>query len=46
MMFSPEADGLVEEIAALDTDNMTPIEALNILNRLKAKSSKALGNKI
>ena len=46
MMFSPEADGLVEEIAALDTDKMTPIEALNILNRLKAKSSKALGNKI
>ena len=42
MMFSPEADGLVEEIAALDTDNMTPIEALNILNKLKAKSSKAV----
>ncbi len=42
MMFSPEADGLVEEIATLDTDNMTPIEALNILNKLKAKSSKAV----
>ncbi len=42
MMFSPEADGLVEEIAALDTDNMTPIEALNILNKLKTKSKEAL----
>ena len=42
MMFSPEADGLVEEIAELDTDNMTPIEALNILNKLRKRSRDAL----
>ena len=42
MMFSPEADGLIEEIAGLDTDNMTPIEALNILNKLRKRSRDAL----
>ena len=42
MMFSPEADGLVEEIAELDTDNITPIEALNILNKLRKRSRDAL----
>ncbi len=44
MMFSPKADGLVEEIAELDTDNMTPIEALNILNKLRKRSREALKN--
>ena len=42
MMFSPEADGLVEEIAELDTDSMTPLEALNILSKLRKRSRKAL----
>ena len=42
MMFSPKADGLIEEISELDTDNMTPIEALNILNKLKSKCLNAL----
>ncbi|MBR1487175.1 MAG: DNA mismatch repair protein MutS, partial [Synergistaceae bacterium] len=44
MMFSPEADGIIEEIAELDTNNITPIEALNILNKLRARSQKALEN--
>ena len=44
MMFSPKADGLIEEIAELDTDNMTPIEALNMLNKLKSKSLEALNS--
>ena len=42
MMFTPEADGLIEEISSLDTNNITPIEALNILNTLQKKSRKAL----
>ena len=44
MMFTPEADGIIEEISALDTNNITPIEALNILNKLRAKCQKALKN--
>ncbi|MBQ6774882.1 MAG: DNA mismatch repair protein MutS [Synergistaceae bacterium] len=40
MMFSPEADGTIEEIAALDVNNMTPVEALNTLSKLVAKSLK------
>ncbi len=44
MMFTPEADGIIEEISALDTNNMTPLEALNILNKLRAKCQNALKN--
>lgn len=38
MMFSPEGDAVIEELAGLDTDNMTPLEALRTLNRLSTKS--------
>ena len=41
MMFSPESDAIIEELAELDTDNMTPIEALKLLHRMKEKSRDA-----
>ncbi len=41
MMLSPEADAVVEELAEIDTDNITPMEALRILHRLKDKSCYA-----
>ncbi len=41
MMFSPEADGIIEELASLDIDNMTPKQALNALYKLKEKSKQA-----
>ncbi|MBQ7155734.1 MAG: DNA mismatch repair protein MutS [Synergistaceae bacterium] len=40
MLFSPEADAIIEELRALDTDNITPKEALKILDRLKDKASE------
>lgn len=40
MLFSPEADAIVEELKELDTDNITPKEALKILDRLKQKASE------
>ena len=41
MLLSPESDAVVEELAEIDTDNITPIEALKILHRLKEKSKEA-----
>ena len=41
MIFSPEADGIIEELNSLDIDNMTPKQALNILYKLKEKSKNA-----
>ena len=41
LLFSPESDGIIEELAELDTDNMTPIEALSTLHKLSEKSKKA-----
>ena len=40
MMFSPESDAVIEELAGMDTDNITPLEALKILHRLSVKSRK------
>lgn len=40
-MFSAEADGIIEELADMDTDNITPMEALKILHRLREKSKEA-----
>lgn len=40
-LFSPEADGIIEEICDLDLDNMTPMQALKILGKLKAKALEA-----
>lgn len=41
MLLSPESDAVVEELAGIDTDNITPMEALKILHRLKEKSQDA-----
>ena len=41
MLLSPESDAVVEELAEIDTDNITPMEALKILHRLKEKSRNA-----
>ncbi len=41
MMFSPESDAVIEELSQLDTDNITPMEALKILHRMKEKSRNA-----
>ncbi|MBQ9574306.1 MAG: DNA mismatch repair protein MutS, partial [Synergistaceae bacterium] len=41
MMLSPESDAVVEELSEIDTDNITPMEALRILVRLKGKSYMA-----
>jgi len=40
-LFSPEADGVVEELAELDVDNLTPMRAMEVLYKLKEKSKKA-----
>ena len=42
MLLSPESDAVIEELSEIDTDNITPIEALKTLHRLKEKSRKAL----
>ena len=42
MLFSPEKDGIIEELASLDIDNMTPRQALKILYKLHDKSKEAL----
>jgi DNA mismatch repair protein MutS len=41
MLFSPEMDGIIEELAEMDTDNITPMEALKILHRMSRKSKEA-----
>ena len=38
MLFSPESDAIVEELKELDTDNITPMEALKILHDLRKKA--------
>ncbi|SNX55433.1 DNA mismatch repair protein MutS [Thermoanaerobacterium sp. RBIITD] len=38
-IFSMEKDSLIEEIINIDIDNITPIEALNYLYKLKKKAS-------
>ncbi|MDR2180487.1 MAG: DNA mismatch repair protein MutS [Synergistaceae bacterium] len=40
-LFSPEADAVVEELADLDVDNLTPMRAMETLYKLKEKSRKA-----
>ncbi|MDR3265426.1 MAG: DNA mismatch repair protein MutS, partial [Synergistaceae bacterium] len=40
-LFSPEADAVVEELAELDVDNLTPARAVEILYKLKEKSKRA-----
>ena len=38
MLFSPESDAIIEELKELDTDNITPMEALKILHKLVQKA--------
>ncbi len=38
MLFSPEGDAIIEELKTLDTDNITPMEALKILHKLVKKA--------
>ena len=38
LLFSPETDAIVEELAEMDVDNMTPIRALQMLAKMKEKS--------
>ncbi|MDR1621431.1 MAG: DNA mismatch repair protein MutS [Synergistaceae bacterium] len=40
-LFSPEADAVVEELADLDVDNLTPMRAMETLYKLREKSRKA-----
>ena len=38
LLFSPESDAIIEQLKELDTDNITPFEALKILHDLKKKA--------
>ena len=38
MLFSPESDAIIEELKEIDTDNITPMEALKILHELAKKA--------
>ena len=40
MLFSPEKDAIIEELADIDVNNITPMEALKILHRLSTKSKE------
>lgn len=40
MLFSPESDAIIEELKELDTDNITPMEALKILHKLHKKAEE------
>ena len=41
LLFSPETDAVVEELAQLDLDNITPLRALEVLHKMKEKSVRA-----
>ncbi|MDR1977696.1 MAG: DNA mismatch repair protein MutS [Synergistaceae bacterium] len=43
-LFSPDADAVVEELADLDVDNLTPMRAMETLYKLREKSRKASGH--
>ncbi|MDR1874382.1 MAG: DNA mismatch repair protein MutS [Synergistaceae bacterium] len=40
-LFSPEADAVIEELAEMDLNSLTPARAMETLSRLKGKSLKA-----
>ena len=42
LLFSPEKDGIIEELTSLDIDNMTPRQALKVLYKLHDKSKESL----
>ena len=41
LLFSPETDAVVEELAELDLDNLTPMRAMEVLYSMKEKSMRA-----
>ena len=41
LLFSPETDGIIEELSELDINNITPIQAMKILNKFIEKSKNA-----
>ena len=40
LLFSPETDAIVEELAEMDVDNLTPLRALQVLAKMKEKSAR------
>ena len=44
-LFPLEGDAVIEELAELDIDNLTPIRAMETLYRLKEKSEKTVSRK-
>ena len=38
MLLSPEGDAIIEELASLDIDNITPLQALKLLHKFSTKS--------
>ncbi|MBQ6772430.1 MAG: DNA mismatch repair protein MutS [Synergistaceae bacterium] len=38
MLLSPESDAIIEELASLDIDNITPLQALKLLHKFSTKS--------
>jgi DNA mismatch repair protein MutS len=45
IFFDSEREGVIEQLAAAEPDNMTPMEALSLLFKLRKKSRKILGLK-
>lgn len=43
IFFDVEREGLLEQLAKCDPDNMTPMEALDMISKLRRKSRKVLG---
>ena len=41
MLLSPESDAIIEELADLDINNITPLEALKLLHKFSVKSKEA-----
>ena len=41
LLFSPETDGIIEELSQIDINNLTPIQAMKVLNKFIEKSKKA-----
>lgn len=41
-LFDTEKDGIVEELAMADPDNMTPMQALEFIARMRVKSRRAM----
>ena len=40
MLLSPESDAIIEELASLDVNNITPLEALKLLHKFSSQSKE------